>query len=268
MECEAHSFNVKVAADYGMPCATIFHHVAYWVEVNSVEGANFHDGKYWVYHTHKGFLELFPYMGIKQLRLSLKKLVESGLLETGRYNQLPFDQTLWYTIGEAGMKYFRFTRGALVDSEYMHMCKTDVSKKDSSQVSQTDTSDVSKRDRPIPVNNSKDKSKDKEKKLKEKDGEDESLKVGFGDLENVFLTADEYAKLLVKMGDVGREKYINAVSLYKGKSGREYKSDYAACLAFWQKDGRPVEHSPKIVHIPIEQPDLSTPEKILEAIYR
>lgn len=108
----------------------------------------------------------------------------------------------------------------------------------------------------------------KEKKLKEKDGEDESLKVGFGDLENVFLTADEYAKMLVKMGDVGREKYINAVSLYKGKSGREYKSDYAACLAFWQKDGRPVEHSPKIVHIPIEQPDLSTPEKILEAIYR
>lgn len=100
-------------------------------------------------------------------------------------------------------------------------------------------------------------------------GEDkhEHTKIAFGEMANVYLTAEEYAGLLVKMGDIGRQKYIDAVSLYKASKGKEYKSDYSACLQFWIKDGRPVENTAVIVPIHIEKPDLSTPEKIREAIF-
>lgn len=107
----------------------------------------------------------------------------------------------------------------------------------------------------------------KSTKDKDKGKEQEQTKIAFGEMENVYLTAEEYASLLVKMGDIGRQKYIDAVSLYKASKGKEYKSDYSACLQYWIKDGRPVENTAVVIPIPVEKPDLSTPEKIREAIF-
>lgn len=259
-----HSFDTEVAEKYGMPCAVIFQWMLYWVEYNRANGTNFHDGRYWVYCSNTGLQEYFPYIGMKQLRTALKRLMDEKMLVAGRYNAVAFDRTLWYSIGETGVGYCpkraldtypkdvpAFTQKGYISNEQNgHF---------SSIPNGTTNTNIGTLEKHI--------ENIKEKKVKEKDGESEPKKKGFGELENVFLSAEEYAKLLVKMGDIGRDKYIEAVSLYKGKSGRTYKSDYAACLAFWQRDGRPVENSPQLVEIHHEKPDLSTPEKIREAIF-
>lgn len=259
-----HSFDTEVAEKYGMPCAAIFQWMLYWVEYNRANGTNFHDGKYWVYNSNKALQELFPYIGKDQMRAAIKKLVDADMLVTGCYNSIAFDRTMWYSIGDEGVKYsgkpecLKPPKGTPAFAENPH-----ISCVEKTQISSVENPHTNTIIEPL----EKHIENIKEKKVKEKDGESEPKKKGFGELENVFLSAEEYAKLLVKMGDIGRDKYIEAVSLYKGKSGRTYKSDYAACLAFWQKDGRPVENSPQVVEIHHEKPDLSTPEKIREAIF-
>ena len=45
---------------------------------------------------------MFPYMGEKQFKAALQKLIDEGLLKTGCYNSKPFDRTLWYALTEKG----------------------------------------------------------------------------------------------------------------------------------------------------------------------
>ena len=49
------------------------------------------------------------------------------------------------------------------------------------------------------------------------------------------LTKTEHAKLIEKYGSKATEKAIEKIGLYKGASGRKYKSDYMAILS-WVMD--------------------------------
>ncbi len=58
----------------------------------------------------------------------------------------------------------------------------------------------------------------------------------FGQLENVMLTAKEFAKLTERFGEEERDERIDRLSLYVGSSGKRYKSHYATILAWALKD--------------------------------
>jgi hypothetical protein len=66
----------------------------------------------------------------------------------------------------------------------------------------------------------------KEKKRKEK----EINKRKFGD--SVFLSKDEYDKLVLAHGVIKTQKFINVLDNYKCSSGKKYKDDYRAILSW------------------------------------
>lgn len=97
-----HSFNVNIAKKYGINQAIIFQHLYFWIEKNRANEKHFYDGYYWTYNSAKAFTIIFSYMTERQINYSISKLIESGLVITGNYNQSPYDRTRWYAITNLG----------------------------------------------------------------------------------------------------------------------------------------------------------------------
>ena len=88
-----HSFDVDVAALYGVNAAILLQNIYYWCEHNRLNEKHYYDGEYWTYNSRKAFAEQFPYMGDKQIRSALGKLKDEGLIITGCYNNSSYDRT-------------------------------------------------------------------------------------------------------------------------------------------------------------------------------
>ena len=97
-----HSFDIKIAEEYGVVPAILLKNIYYWVEKNKANNHNYNDGTYWTYNSKKAWKELFPYLTERQLEYALSKLIEAGLIITGNYNKSANDRTLWYAITEFG----------------------------------------------------------------------------------------------------------------------------------------------------------------------
>lgn len=97
-----HSFDVEIARKYGMNAAVIFQNILYWCDHNRANGRNEHDGLWWTYNSNRAFAEQFPYMTMNQVRYAIDKLVEAGLIVTGKYNTDPRDRTTWYAVTKLG----------------------------------------------------------------------------------------------------------------------------------------------------------------------
>lgn len=93
-----HSFDVDIAVKYGVNAAILLENIAFWCEHNRANGRHFHDGYYWTYNSVSAFQELFPYMGLRQIRTAISKLIDAGLLIKGEYNEDARDRTGWYAV--------------------------------------------------------------------------------------------------------------------------------------------------------------------------
>ena len=93
-----HSFDVDIAAKYGIECAILLNNIYYWCLKNEANGKHLHNGKYWVYNTKKAFSKLFPYMTERQIDYALTKLKKENLIMTGNFNYSKMNRTIWYTI--------------------------------------------------------------------------------------------------------------------------------------------------------------------------
>lgn len=93
-------FDVEVAKDVGTDSAIILSNIEFWVFTNETRGSekHHHKNKYWTYNSAKAFQEQFPYLTEKQIRYCLKKLEDSGYIETGNFNQHNYDRTKWYSL--------------------------------------------------------------------------------------------------------------------------------------------------------------------------
>lgn len=97
-----HSFDVRIAKEYGVNAAVLLNNMYFWIEKNKANNTNFYDGYYWTYNSKKAFAELFPYLNERQIDYALKKLIDGGIIITGNYNKLAYDRTLWYAITKKG----------------------------------------------------------------------------------------------------------------------------------------------------------------------
>lgn len=93
-----HIFDVNIAVELGVNAAIILENISFWVKQNESNRTNYHDGYYWTYNSRKAYLELFPYMGERQLNDAFKKLIDKGYIISGNYNTMKLDRTLWYTL--------------------------------------------------------------------------------------------------------------------------------------------------------------------------
>ena len=97
-----HSFNVEIAARYGMLEAVILEHLNFWIAKNRANEVNFYDGYYWTYSSTKALAELFPYASQKTISRTLHHLKDEGLVVFGNYNKSSYDRTMWYALTEKG----------------------------------------------------------------------------------------------------------------------------------------------------------------------
>lgn len=97
-----HSFDIEIAKQYGINAAILLKNIYFWVCKNKANNKHFYEGKYWTYNSTKAFMELFPYLGDKQIRGALKVLESNGLICTGEFNEIKYDRTKWYAITEKG----------------------------------------------------------------------------------------------------------------------------------------------------------------------
>jgi hypothetical protein len=97
-----HSFDVRIAKEYGINAAVLLNNMYFWIEKNRANNTNLYDGNYWTYNSKKAFAELFPYLNERQIDYALKKLIDGGIIITGNYNKLAYDRTLWYAITKKG----------------------------------------------------------------------------------------------------------------------------------------------------------------------
>ena len=82
--------------------AILLNNLWYWIAKNKANNVNFFDGYYWTYNSTRAFNELFPYVSQRQIQNALKHLKEEGILQTGNYNKISYDRTLWYAFTKKG----------------------------------------------------------------------------------------------------------------------------------------------------------------------
>lgn len=91
-----HSFDVALAAKYGVDCAILIHHFQHWVRINRRLNRNLIDGKCWTYQTRKEIQAHFPYWDENHVRRLCEKLETEGVVVVKNYNRNPLTRTLWY----------------------------------------------------------------------------------------------------------------------------------------------------------------------------
>lgn len=101
-----YHFSAELAQQYGLDEAIMLHNLAYWVQKNTIDGRNIHDGRAWTYNSQESFQEWFPFWTRRQIQRVLKSLEEQQAIIKGNYNVKPMDRTMWYTISDAVMEHY------------------------------------------------------------------------------------------------------------------------------------------------------------------
>lgn len=97
-----HYFDVEIAKEYGILEAILVQNFQHWIAKNEANNKNFYDGYYWTFNSTRAFNELFPYVSERQIKNALKHLRDEGILQTGNYNKVTYDRTLWYSFTDKG----------------------------------------------------------------------------------------------------------------------------------------------------------------------
>ena len=99
MDTTMHYFDTELAEKYGMVEATILNHLQYWIQ-------NYHEGRYWTFHSIQAFCKQFPYLTAKKIRNAIKKLENAKVLIKGNFNKVKYDRTTWYALTDLGLRLF------------------------------------------------------------------------------------------------------------------------------------------------------------------
>lgn len=103
-----HSFNVKVAEEYGIEKAILLENFYFWIIKNRANNKNLHNGRYYTYNTAEAFAKLFSYMKARRIAQLLREMEhEDGLLISGQFDK--YDRTKSYTLTDFAMSLFEVT---------------------------------------------------------------------------------------------------------------------------------------------------------------
>lgn len=129
-----HSFDVNIAAEYGIVEAILVEHLAYWIRKNKANDKNAMDGRYWTYNSMRAYAELFSYLSEKQIRRAIQHLIQDGIVMDGNFNKSPYDHTKWYAFTDKGMglinEDFKADRISQMETFFFPVEETDLPKKE------------------------------------------------------------------------------------------------------------------------------------------
>lgn len=86
--------NPILARDIDLDEALVLQQLNYWTEVNRKTGKNYHEGRYCIYNSIRGWKEEnFDYMSLDTVKRTFHRLEKAGYLLTGNFNKAPRDKT-------------------------------------------------------------------------------------------------------------------------------------------------------------------------------
>lgn len=210
-----HVFDIDIARQYGVNAAILLENIGYWIKRNEANRINFYDGNYWTFNSRRAYGEMFPYMSERQIETAFRKLIDAGVVITGRYNELAYDRTLWYALTEKGKSILHFDG------------------MEASKMSDGNQRYVS----PIPDINSDIKPDIKPDKeyTPSASAPGKSPRHKYGQYENVLLSDEDMGKLKAEF-PTDWEARIERLSEYIASKGAKYKNHLATIRAWARKD--------------------------------
>ncbi len=97
-----HHFDPDIAERYGVNEAIILYNIAFWVDKNEKNEHNFFEGRYWTYNSTKAYKKQFPYMSERTIQRVIKKLIDEGIIMSGKFSSDSRDRTHYYTLTDYG----------------------------------------------------------------------------------------------------------------------------------------------------------------------
>lgn len=97
----SHSFNVRIAEEYGLNAAVVYNHIVYWLRFNAKKkDVPVIDGHIWMYETQKDIADQLGYLTEKEVKNAVKRLVDGGVLITRSLSKNKFDRTNSYSTAD------------------------------------------------------------------------------------------------------------------------------------------------------------------------
>jgi len=231
LSSQHHSFDIKLAAMYGVEEAILIHHFQHWIRINAFAGRNFKEGKTWTYQSRKDIQAHFPYWNVDRVKYLCEKLEALGVVKTANFNKSPVDKTLWYAFVDE--EAFGVDRESSNNFYERQKCPS----KGKSALPE------GKSAQPIPdsINtDAKPTHEEKRKETKEKGGAPPAP-LPFKEPEEFFSKDDvkmpkkDYSRLLQKYGQDLIDSYVTQLALYAKMKPREFKKyvDHAAVIESW-----------------------------------
>ena len=96
----SHKFNPNFAKKYGIEEAIIIENLYTWIRNKEIlhEESIWYNGKLWIKLTGRQLCKLFEYIPQTTIRRKFYHLMESGVIETGNFNLVTTDRSLWYSL--------------------------------------------------------------------------------------------------------------------------------------------------------------------------
>ena len=206
----------SLAEKIGLNESIVLQQLHYWLKKSD----NVRDDYKWVYNTYEDWNRQFPFWSVSTIRRTITKLENMELIIIGNYNKLKIDNTKWYRI----------------DYEKLaHMSRPSVQNEQTTCSNWTD--DLFKMNRPLPETTTETTSEITTSHIPTPANEPSSKKPTKKKYEDyVSMTEEEHQKLIEQFGEKGTQDRIENLNLYKGSTGKKYRSDYLTILNWERKN--------------------------------
>lgn len=100
MNKECHAFNVQEAVEYGVEKSLLLQHIRFWCNQNKDKDTHKHNNKVWMYQSASDMSHHYPYWSRQKISRLLRDMEAEGLIESGNFNSIGYDQTKWYALSD------------------------------------------------------------------------------------------------------------------------------------------------------------------------
>jgi hypothetical protein len=94
----SHAFLVEEAVQYGIEKAILLQHIRFWCTQNKGKETHEHEGMVYMYQSAQDMHKHYPYWSRQKISRLLRDMEYEGLIKSGNFNKVQYDQTKWYTI--------------------------------------------------------------------------------------------------------------------------------------------------------------------------
>ena len=96
MSSHNHTFDIKLAREFGIEEALLIHHFQYWIGINKKRKKAFQEDRTWTFQTYQEIADHFPYLSYAKVRHAIDNLVKSNIIIRKNLNNNPMVKTPWF----------------------------------------------------------------------------------------------------------------------------------------------------------------------------